>query len=265
VRRTSGLVAAGALALIIMTAAAACSDDDKKSSPSTSTSVLTIGTCKIQPGTSCPSANLAGANLTAANLTGADLAAANLSGANLTNANLSGANLTSANLSEATLASTNLSAANLTKANFTGAKLTNVNLADATRCDTIRTNGTIDNASCPPPAQATTTSTTNAAGTSTTGETPAHPNCTSTALAAALDSQGGYYGLSEQELKQLQAIGNPSCATSYATQMFGGAPLGPGELKAVFSAAPNNGWHLLGINGCQPAMNVPPTQAVGIC
>jgi hypothetical protein len=163
------------------------------------------------------------------------------------------------------MASTNLSAANLTKANFTGAKLTNVNLADATRCDTIRTNGTIDNTSCPPPAQATTTSTTAPAGTTTTGATPANPNCTTFAFAQALDGQGGYYGLTEQELQNTKPVGLPACATSFATQMFSAGANGPGEFKAVFSVAPNNAWHLLGINGCQPAMNIPSHEATGIC
>jgi hypothetical protein len=124
-----------------------------------------VNGCEIQAGTSCPGADLSGANLASADLSGADLSTANLEGTSL-----SGANLTRANLSGAQIVDTDLSDADLTGANLTGATITGTNLAGATLCGTIRTDGTTDDTSCPPPSTDTTdtTDTTSAAAEVTT-------------------------------------------------------------------------------------------------
>ncbi|HXW34194.1 MAG TPA: pentapeptide repeat-containing protein, partial [Acidimicrobiales bacterium] len=90
--------------------------------------------------TDCPSANLAGADLSGLDLSYADLAGANLSGAllssaELRDADLSGAALTTCAFLEPPLGDftceiANLSAADLPFANLTGAQLSGVNLAD---------------------------------------------------------------------------------------------------------------------------------------
>jgi hypothetical protein len=124
-----------------------------------------VNGCAIQAGTSCPGADLSGANLASADLSGADLSTSNLAGTNL-----SGANLTKANLRGAQIVDTDLSDADLTAANLTGATITGANLDGATLCGTIRTDGTTDDTSCPPPSTDTTdtTDTTSAAAEVTT-------------------------------------------------------------------------------------------------
>ncbi|MBM2822915.1 MAG: pentapeptide repeat-containing protein [Thermoleophilia bacterium] len=113
-----------------------------------------VNGCEIQAGTSCPGADLSSADLASADLSGADLSTATLEGTNL-----SGANLTKANLSGAQIVDTDLSDADLTGANLTGATITGANLAGATLCGTIRTDGTTDDTSCPPPSTDTTDTT----------------------------------------------------------------------------------------------------------
>lgn len=124
-----------------------------------------VNGCEIQAGTSCPGADLSSADLASADLSGADLSTSNLAGTNL-----SGANLTRANLSGAQIVDTDLSDADLTAANLTGATITGANLEGATLCGTIRTDGTTDDTSCPPPSTDTTdtTDTTSAAAEVTT-------------------------------------------------------------------------------------------------
>lgn len=119
-----------------------------------------VNGCEIGAGTSCPGADLSGADLASADLSGADLSTANLEGTNL-----SGANLIRANLSGAQIVDTDLSDANLTSANLTGATITGANLEGATLCGTIRTDGTTDDSSCPPRTE--TTDTTSAAAVTT--------------------------------------------------------------------------------------------------
>ena len=75
--------------------------------------------------------------------------ARDLSGANLEDTNLSGANLSEADLSDAQIVDTDLSDADLTSANLSGATITGTNLDGATLCGTTRTDGTIDDTSCP--------------------------------------------------------------------------------------------------------------------
>lgn len=82
-------------------------------------------------GAALSEANLAGADLSRANLSGADLAGANLRGARMGGINLSGADLAGADLSSAFMTSANLNNANLANANFTGAQMYGVNLRGA--------------------------------------------------------------------------------------------------------------------------------------
>jgi hypothetical protein len=109
-----------------------------------SDSTETVNDCMIEPSTECPGANLSGADLA-----GADLSRASLPGANLTGTNLSGANLTEANLTGAEIVDADLSDADLTSANLTGATITGTDLDGATLCGTTRTDGTLDDTSCP--------------------------------------------------------------------------------------------------------------------
>jgi hypothetical protein len=109
-----------------------------------SSDAQTVNGCTIESETSCPSADISNADLT-----GADLSRADLSGATLDGTNLSDANLAEANLSGAHLDGTDLSGADLTSANLTEAELTDVNLDGAILCGTTRTDGTIDDSSCP--------------------------------------------------------------------------------------------------------------------
>jgi hypothetical protein len=104
----------------------------------------TVNGCVIEAGTSCPNADLSGAELE-----GADLSRATLTGANLEGTNLSGANLSEANLSGAQIVDADLSDADLTRTNLTGATISGTNLDGATLCGTTRTDGTIDDTSCP--------------------------------------------------------------------------------------------------------------------
>ncbi len=121
----------------------------------------TVNGCAIEPATSCPSADLSGASLD-----GADLSQATLTSANLEGTDLSGANLTEADLSGAQIVDADLSDADLTRANLTGATITGTNLDGATLCGTTRTDGTVDDTSCP--ASTDTTDTTDTTETTTT-------------------------------------------------------------------------------------------------
>lgn len=123
-------VAAAAVALL-----AGCGGDDGPQ---------TVNGCVIEPATGC--ANI---DLSDADLAGADLSGADLSGTQLSGTNLSDANLTDANLSSAQIVDTDLSDADLTRANLTGATITGANLDGAILCGTTRTDGTIDDSSCP--------------------------------------------------------------------------------------------------------------------
>ena len=126
----------------------------------------TVNGCVIEPSTSCASADLSGADLS-----GADLSRATLSGANLEGTNLSDANLTEANLAAAQIVDTDLSGADLTSANLTDATISGANLEGATLCGTTRTDGTVDDTSCP--ASTDTTETTDTSETTTTDTSPA--------------------------------------------------------------------------------------------
>ncbi len=140
---------------------------------SSNSPIRTVNGCEIKPVTNCAGANLAGKNLNGARLPRSDLRRANLANAALLNANLNGADLRHANLQAADLRGarlngTKLNGANLTfaklaKANLanadlrgalfigadlTGAKVTRAQLAGATQCQTIGTNGVVDNSGC---------------------------------------------------------------------------------------------------------------------
>ena len=129
----------------------------------------TVNGCVIEPSTSCASADLSGADLS-----GADLSQATLSGANLEGTNLSDANLTEANLAGAQIVDTDLSGADLTSANLTDATISGANLEGATLCGTTRTDGTVDDTSCPASTDTTeTTETTDTSETTTTETSPA--------------------------------------------------------------------------------------------
>jgi len=134
------------LAVFATVAVAGCGGSD--------TPDVVVGACTIAPATQCPGADLTGADLQDADLTGA-----NLSSVNLTETNLSGANLTTANLSGATIVDADLSDADLTGANLSGATITNTNLDGAILCGTTRTDGTVDDTSCPPTTETDTTTT----------------------------------------------------------------------------------------------------------
>jgi hypothetical protein len=137
-----------------------------------------VNGCAIEPSTSCPSADLSGADLS-----GVDLSQATLTSANLEGTDLSGANLTEADLSSAQIVDADLSDANLTSANLTGADITGTNLDGATLCGTTRTDGTIDDTSCP--ASTETTGTTETTDTTETTETTT--TTTSTAEVTSFD------------------------------------------------------------------------------
>ena len=115
----------------------------------------TVNGCVIEPSTTCPNVDLSGADLE-----GADLSRATLSGTNLEGTNLSGANLAEADLSGAQIVDTDLSDADLTSANLTGATISGTNLDGATLCGTVRTDGTVDDTSCPATGETTVPATT---------------------------------------------------------------------------------------------------------
>ena len=131
------------LALLTAVALAGCGGSD----------TTVVGDCTIEPGTQC-----SGADLTGADLEGADLSAADLSNANLTDTNLSGAVLAAANLSGSQIVDADLSDADLTGANLTGAMITGTDLDGTILCGTTRTDGTIDDTSCPVTTDTTTPS-----------------------------------------------------------------------------------------------------------
>jgi hypothetical protein len=122
-----------------------------------------VNGCEIEPNTVCQGADLSGADLS-----GEDLTGANLSRADLTDADLSNANLTEANLAGARIVDANLDDSNLTRTNLEGATILDTDLAGTTRCGTIRTDGTIDDTSCPSSGGTTTTTVT----TTTTAAAP---------------------------------------------------------------------------------------------
>ncbi|HTR74416.1 MAG TPA: pentapeptide repeat-containing protein [Solirubrobacterales bacterium] len=108
--------------------------------------VITVGNCRLVPGSQCQGAylvvahlpgidlhgiNFGGAELAGVNFAGADLAGADLRNANLTEANLRGANLKNANLNQATLRGANLEAADLQGAQAQNAILNSANARDA--------------------------------------------------------------------------------------------------------------------------------------
>ena len=117
----------------------------------------TVNGCVIEPSTGCANIDLSGADLE-----GADLSGATLSGTNLQGTNLIGANLTEADLSGAQIIDADLSDADLTSANLTGATISGTNLDGATLCGTTRTDGTVDDTSCPASTDTTETTTTTA-------------------------------------------------------------------------------------------------------
>lgn len=115
----------------------------------------TVNGCVIEPDTGCANLDLSGADLE-----GVDLSRADLSGANLENTNLRDATLVEADLGRAQLVNTNLSEADLTSASLLGATITATNLDGATFCNTVRTDGTIDDTGCSSTTDTTTTETT---------------------------------------------------------------------------------------------------------
>ena len=121
----------------------------------------TVNGCVIEPSTSCASVDLSGADLE-----GADLSRATLSGTNLAGTNLRGANLTEANLSSAQIVDADLSDADLTGANLTNATISGTSLDGATLCGTFRTDGAVDDTSCPESTGTTDTTTSDAEVTS---------------------------------------------------------------------------------------------------
>jgi len=133
----------------------------------------TVNGCEIKATTSCVGAHLRGAKLGLAHLARADLRRADLSGADLRgailtradlrDAKLNGADLQGARMRDAKLGGADLSLAKLGKANLhgadlegailiganlTGAKVTRAELSGARRCQTIGTNGVVDNSGC---------------------------------------------------------------------------------------------------------------------
>lgn len=133
----------GLAAVVTVLSLAGCGGSDE---------TQTVNDCVIEPGTSCPSADLSGADLA-----GVDLSQATLTSANLQDTNLSGANLSEANLSGAQIVDADLSDTDLTRANLNGATITGTNLDGAILCGTTRTDGTIDDTSCPATTETTET------------------------------------------------------------------------------------------------------------
>lgn len=92
--------------------------------------LISVDGCRIEPGTACPSADLAGVNLSGANLGYAFLAGSDFTGSNLTGVNLSGASLESVDFTRANLTGTNFTGADITYAEFTGATFSNTIMPD---------------------------------------------------------------------------------------------------------------------------------------
>ena len=84
---------------------------------------LSVGACRIRPGTLCTSMNLTGAKLNDANLAHAQFTRSVLAGADL-----SGANLDQSDLSRADLRKADLHSASLLRANARGARFDEANL-----------------------------------------------------------------------------------------------------------------------------------------
>jgi hypothetical protein len=186
-----------------------------------------VNGCVIQAGSTCPGANLSGQNLQGANLAGANLATANLSKSNLSNANLSGSNLTGANLTGVTMLNGDLRSANLTNADFSGANLENVILTNSTNCGTIRTDGTIDDDSCPSPPPTTKTPPT------TKVVTP--PACDKSTLDTVLHGHGH---------PTLNGETAPACGGKYAAMVVV-AGADPEEVALFKIGADADSWHLV--------------------
>ncbi len=214
--------------------AAACTSGSNSSKSST-TKTKKIGSCVIKARTSCPGADLRfadleGVNLTGADLTGADLTGADLSDANLTDSVLSGATIVNANAKgvsfrAATMKATNLTGTDLTDADFRGATIVDDNLLGTIRCRTIRTDGTIDNTSCPGPVVSTTTTkpgTTTTRHAVTTTTRPAPTPTTAAPAPAACTSAAVYSGYvatwGTPRGSVVQAL--PLCSGGYASQII---------------------------------------------
>lgn len=128
-------------------------------SPSASpTGPQVIDGCKIEPETVCRNANLESAYLFKANLARADLRHVNLEAADLREANLRKTDLTGALITRADLTGARLQKSDLDGANFGDSNLTKTTLksasaegttfANALLCNTVRTDGTVDNSGC---------------------------------------------------------------------------------------------------------------------
>ncbi len=265
-KRFGAVVVVGAAVMLGMAACGGGSDDETTTTtPAVTAAPQTIGNCVLQPNTNCAGANLAGANLpgvnlTGANMAGANLTGANLSGANLTDANFTGANLTAADLANAAMVNTNMERANLTQANFKGATITGLKDANAVQCETIRNDGSVNNASCPPASTVTTSKTP-----PTTAANPVMVCNTSTGrtdtLLAAYKSQADNFGLNEAVINSATANGDAMCAND------GWASLkikdSTGERLAVYSFGAN-GWQLVSVTGCN-GTQMPEADRAGLC
>lgn len=241
--------------------------DDDRPTTTAAAAPQTIGTCQIRPGTICPSANLAGANLAGVNLSGANLSQANLTGANLAGANLSDANLASANLTAAlltgaTLTNTNMAGANLTQTNFTGATISGINDTGTTQCETIRNDGSVNNAGCPSPSTVTTSRTTS---TTAAGTTPVNLPCAGQPglFLTVYQSQADNFGVAA-DLVSATTVANsaePACSSDgWATLNLQNPD---GDFLAVYIAS-SNGWQLVSVAGCRNA-RVPAQDQAGLC
>lgn len=182
--RRSVQIAAVAVLAGSALAVAGCGSDSSDDNSGAST---TVNGCEIAPDTQCQNADLSGVVLDGDDANGGDFTGADFSGAELTNVNLSQANLTMASFEGASLDGVDMSGANLTQANLTGATLSDVNLDGSVRCGTVRTDGTIDDDSCPPSGGGTTESTT-AEGTTTASTTT---EGTTTSSGTTTDSADG--------------------------------------------------------------------------
>ncbi|MEX1047382.1 MAG: pentapeptide repeat-containing protein [Actinomycetota bacterium] len=131
---------------------------------------IVIDGCKIEPETVCRNANLESAYLFKANLARADLRNVNLEGADLREANLrktdltgaliTRADLTAARLQKSDLDDADFSESNLTKTTLKGASAEGTSFANSLLCNTVRTNGTVDNSGCGGPLSPTPSPTT---------------------------------------------------------------------------------------------------------
>ena len=227
------LVALGVALALVLAACGGGSDSSNKSKNSGKAKNRTLGDCVIKPRTSCPGADLRFSDLEKANLVGADLTGADLSGADMSRANLTEATLVGAvivnadargvSFRGANMKNTNLTGANLTDANFRGATLADANLLGAILCRTIRTDGTIDNTSCPGPTSSTTTTTTTT--TTRPGATTTKPAATTTTAApvpaaCSTDAVYGAYVAKWSTPPGSVLPATPLCSGGYASQII---------------------------------------------